>query len=66
MWTRMPNPSSRNELLQLGTDHGLLAAESAVGATCLVINGDQAVDSRIVRDTIANHDTDSAATLALL
>jgi glucose-1-phosphate thymidylyltransferase len=51
---------------QLGTGHALLAAESAVDGTCLVINGDQIVDSRIVRDTIAGHESDSAATLALL
>ena len=51
---------------QLGTGHALLAAESTVDETCLVINGDQIVDSRIVRDTIAGHEPDSASTLALL
>ncbi len=51
---------------QLGTGHALLAAESVVDGTCLVINGDQIVDSRIVGDTIAGHESDSAATLALL
>ncbi|WP_226479967.1 sugar phosphate nucleotidyltransferase [Natrinema amylolyticum] len=51
---------------QLGTGHALLAAESAVDGGCLVINGDQIVDSRIIRETIAGHENDSAATLGLL
>ncbi|MGQ3410676.1 sugar phosphate nucleotidyltransferase [Natrinema sp. LN54] len=51
---------------QLGTGHALLAAESAVDGSCLVINGDQIVDSRIIRETIAGHESDSAATLGLL
>ncbi|MFD1562852.1 sugar phosphate nucleotidyltransferase [Haloarchaeobius amylolyticus] len=51
---------------QLGTGHALLAAESVVDGTCLAINGDQIVDSRIIQDSIAGHESDSAATLALL
>jgi glucose-1-phosphate thymidylyltransferase len=51
---------------RLGTGHALLAAESAVDGTCLVVNGDQIVDSRIIRTTITDHDSDSAATIALL
>lgn len=51
---------------QLGTGHALLAAESAVDGTCLVINGDQIVDGQIIRDTIAGHEANAAATLALL
>ncbi|ELY67281.1 sugar phosphate nucleotidyltransferase [Natrinema versiforme] len=51
---------------QLGTGHALLAAESAVDGTCLVINGDQIVDTRIIRDTISGHEADASATLALL
>ncbi|AGB39292.1 sugar phosphate nucleotidyltransferase [Natronococcus occultus] len=51
---------------QLGTGHAVLAAESEVDDTCLVINGDQIVDSRIVADTIARHDSAAAATIALL
>lgn len=67
-------PSYRNVPLtyvtqekQLGTGHAVLAAESAVDGTFLVINGDQIVDSRIVRDALEAHDSDDAsATVALL
>lgn len=66
-------PSYRNVPLtyvtqesQLGTGHALLAAESAVDGTCLAINGDQIVDSRIVRDVVDAHESDAAATIALL
>ncbi|WP_254765016.1 sugar phosphate nucleotidyltransferase [Natrinema marinum] len=51
---------------QLGTGDALLTAESAVDGTCLAVNGDQIVDSRIVRETIDGHDSDAAGTIALL
>ncbi|MFC4542215.1 sugar phosphate nucleotidyltransferase [Halosolutus amylolyticus] len=51
---------------QLGTGHALLAAESVVEGTALVINGDQVVDSRIIRDVLTTHESGAAATIALL
>ena len=51
---------------QLGTGHALLEAEAAVEGTCLVINGDQIADSRIIRDALDDHDATAAATVALL
>jgi len=51
---------------QLGTGHALLQAESEVDGTCLVINGDQIADSRIIRDVVDEHDASAAATMALL
>lgn len=54
------------QVKQLGTGHALLAAESAVEGRCLVINGDQIIDSRIVTDVLDAHGTDAAATIALL
>lgn len=55
-----------NQEKQLGTGHALLAAESAVDGGCLVINGDQIAEMRIIRDTIEAHDPDTAGTVALL
>jgi UDP-N-acetylglucosamine diphosphorylase / glucose-1-phosphate thymidylyltransferase / UDP-N-acetylgalactosamine diphosphorylase / glucosamine-1-phosphate N-acetyltransferase / galactosamine-1-phosphate N-acetyltransferase len=51
---------------QLGTGHAVLMAESKVSGTCLVINGDQIVDSRIITDALETHDRSAAATIALL
>lgn len=51
---------------QLGTGHALLAAESEVTGTCLAINGDQIVDSRIIGDAVRSHDSSAAATVAYL
>lgn len=51
---------------QLGTGHALLTAKPSVAGACIVINGDQIVDSRIVRDVVDTHDSDAAASLALL
>ncbi|SIS10288.1 sugar phosphate nucleotidyltransferase [Natronorubrum thiooxidans] len=50
---------------QLGSGHALLAAESEVDDTTLVVNGDQIVDSQIISDVLEAHD-DAAATLGLL
>lgn len=50
---------------QLGTGDAILAAESAVEGTCLVVYGDQFVDGRILRDVVDGHDG-AAATLGLL
>ncbi|MCU4974958.1 sugar phosphate nucleotidyltransferase [Halobacteria archaeon AArc-m2/3/4] len=51
---------------QLGSGHALLAVESEVNGTTLVVNGDQIVESQIIGDVLETHDTDSAATLGLL
>ncbi|WP_255193451.1 sugar phosphate nucleotidyltransferase [Natronobeatus ordinarius] len=51
---------------QLGTGHALLQAEPAVDGATLVVNGDQLVDSRIVRDVVDRHGADAAATLGLI
>ncbi len=51
---------------QLGTGHAVLTAESEVSGTCLVINGDQIADSRIISDALEAHDRNAAATVALL
>jgi UDP-N-acetylglucosamine diphosphorylase / glucose-1-phosphate thymidylyltransferase / UDP-N-acetylgalactosamine diphosphorylase / glucosamine-1-phosphate N-acetyltransferase / galactosamine-1-phosphate N-acetyltransferase len=51
---------------QLGTGHALLAAESEITGTCLAINGDQIVDSRIIGDVVRAHDPSAAATVAYL
>ncbi|ADB61047.1 Nucleotidyl transferase [Haloterrigena turkmenica DSM 5511] len=51
---------------QLGTGHAVLAAEAAADGTCLVVNGDQIADSRIVRDVLEAHNSDAAATVGLL
>lgn len=51
---------------QLGTGHALLAAESVVEGAALVINGDQVVDSRIIRDVLTAHESGGAATVGLL
>lgn len=51
---------------QLGTGHAVLAAESEVNGTCLAINGDQIVDSRIISDVLEAHDSTAATTIALL
>ncbi|MFC4438191.1 MULTISPECIES: sugar phosphate nucleotidyltransferase [Natrialbaceae] len=50
---------------QLGSGHALLAAESAVDGSLLVVNGDQLVDEQIVEDVLAAHDA-AAATLGLI
>lgn len=41
---------------QLGSGHALLTAESAVDGPCLVVNGDQVVDSRILAAVMEDHD----------
>lgn len=51
---------------QLGSGHALLAAESVVDGTTLVVNGDQIVDSEVIADVLAAHDGEAAATLGLL
>lgn len=51
---------------QLGTGHAVLTAESEVSGTCLVINGDQIADSRIINDALEAHDRNAVATIALL
>lgn len=51
---------------QLGSGHALLAAESEVDGTTLVVNGDQLVESGIISDVLEAHDDGSAATLGLL
>ena len=51
---------------QLGTGHAVLQAESAIDGRCLVVNGDQLVDGRIVRDVVDRHDAGAAATLGLI
>ncbi|WP_082146793.1 sugar phosphate nucleotidyltransferase [Halostagnicola sp. A56] len=51
---------------QLGSGHALLAAESEVDESTLVVNGDQFVESPIIRDVIEAHDGMAAATLGLL
>ncbi|AGB38982.1 sugar phosphate nucleotidyltransferase [Natronococcus occultus] len=52
---------------QLGSGHALLAAEQAVEGSTLVVNGDQLIDSRIIRDVVEAHDGEStAATLGLV
>jgi UDP-N-acetylglucosamine diphosphorylase / glucose-1-phosphate thymidylyltransferase / UDP-N-acetylgalactosamine diphosphorylase / glucosamine-1-phosphate N-acetyltransferase / galactosamine-1-phosphate N-acetyltransferase len=52
---------------QLGTGHAVLTTESEVNGTCLVINGDQIVESRIISDVLDEHDrSDAPATLGLL
>ncbi|WP_306058643.1 sugar phosphate nucleotidyltransferase [Natronococcus wangiae] len=51
---------------QLGTGHAVLLAESEVSGTCLAINGDQIVDSRIIGDAVEAHDRTAGATIALL
>ena len=51
---------------QLGSGHALLAAESAVEAPALVVNGDQLVDRRIIEDVVDAHGNgDAAATVGL-
>jgi len=56
-----PSTSPKKNSSELAGPH-FIAAESSVVETCLVINGDQIVDSRIVRRTTAGHEPDSAAT----
>ena len=51
---------------QLGSGHALLAAESATNGSCLVINGDQLVDERIVADVLEQHESSAAATLGTI
>ncbi|WP_114576009.1 sugar phosphate nucleotidyltransferase [Saliphagus sp. LR7] len=51
---------------QLGSGHALLAAEETVSGTCLVVNGDQLVDRRIIADVIETHDAGADATLGLI
>ncbi|MFA9427900.1 sugar phosphate nucleotidyltransferase [Natronorubrum sp. A-ect3] len=51
---------------QLGSGHALLAAESEIDDTTLVVNGDQIVENRIISDVLEAHESDSAATLGLL
>ncbi len=50
---------------QLGSGHALLAAEDAVDAPCLVVNGDQIVDRQILGDVLDGHDG-AAATLGVV
>jgi len=50
---------------QLGSGHALLAAEDAVDTPCLVVNGDQIVDRRILEEVVAGHDG-AAATLGVV
>ncbi|RQH03111.1 sugar phosphate nucleotidyltransferase [Natrarchaeobius oligotrophus] len=52
---------------QLGTGHAVLAAQSHVDGPFLVVNGDQVIDHRIVRDVLEAHaSSDAVATLGLL
>jgi len=53
---------------QLGSGHALLQAESAVENSMLVVNGDQIVAPRIVREVLDAHSDapDASATLAAL
>ncbi|WP_256392957.1 sugar phosphate nucleotidyltransferase [Natronoarchaeum rubrum] len=53
---------------QLGSGHALLQAESAVGGSAVVVNGDQIVAPRIVREVLDAHRDapDASATLAAL
>ncbi|SNZ15220.1 glucose-1-phosphate thymidylyltransferase [Natronoarchaeum philippinense] len=53
---------------QLGSGHALLQAESAVDGPLLVLNGDQVIDSAIVRDVLDAHRDagDAAATVGAL
>lgn len=52
---------------QLGSGHALLAAESEIDGTTLVVNGDQIVESSIIQDVLEAHDgTSGVATLGLL
>ncbi|WP_049897024.1 sugar phosphate nucleotidyltransferase [Natrialba chahannaoensis] len=51
---------------QLGSGHALLAAESEIDDTVLVVNGDQFVESTIISAVLAAHNGDSAGTLGVL
>ncbi len=51
---------------QRGSGHALLAAESEVDGSALVVNGDQFVESSIISDVLEAHDGTAAATLGLL
>ncbi|WP_160064091.1 sugar phosphate nucleotidyltransferase [Natronorubrum halalkaliphilum] len=51
---------------QLGSGHALLAAESEIEGTALVVNGDQIVEHGIISDVLEAHDRSSAATVGLL
>ncbi|MEY7850842.1 sugar phosphate nucleotidyltransferase [Natrarchaeobius sp. A-rgal3] len=52
---------------QLGTGHAVLAAEPSVDDSFLVVNGDQVIDRRLVRDVLDAHEgSDSIATLGLI
>ena len=53
---------------QLGSGHALLAARDVVDDSMLVLNGDQIVESEIIRDVVDAHDQfdNVAATLGLL
>ncbi|WP_339103342.1 sugar phosphate nucleotidyltransferase [Haloterrigena salinisoli] len=46
---------------QLGTGRAVLETEPAADGTCLVGNGDRIADSRIGRDVLEAHDSDTAA-----
>ncbi|SEH15597.1 glucose-1-phosphate thymidylyltransferase [Natronorubrum sediminis] len=50
---------------QLGSGHALRVADSATPSPCLVVNGDQLVDTQILRDVVDGHD-DSVATIGAI
>ncbi len=64
-YRNVPLRYSRQEI-QLGSGHALLAAESDLEGSLLVVNGDQLIDDRIVTDVIDAHDDGAAATLGLI
>ncbi|MFC6725290.1 sugar phosphate nucleotidyltransferase, partial [Halobium palmae] len=51
---------------QLGSGHALLQAAENVDEECLVVNGDQVVSTRIVRDVMEAHTDEDVATLAVV
>ncbi|NGM67618.1 NTP transferase domain-containing protein [Natronolimnobius sp. AArcel1] len=52
---------------QFGSGHALLAADGTVSGPMLVVNGDQFVESAIIKDVLEAHDdSNAAATLGVL
>ncbi|WP_435320307.1 sugar phosphate nucleotidyltransferase [Haloarchaeobius sp. TZWSO28] len=51
---------------QLGSGHALLQAQESVNSNFLVVNGDEIITDKIVREVIRNHSTEDKATLAVI
>jgi glucose-1-phosphate thymidylyltransferase len=58
--------SYHHQAKQLGSGHALLQAREAIDADFLVVNGDEVVATRMIRDVIHAHARENVATLAVV